>query len=302
MPDDLSLWVVIGICLAAGYGVTSRLIDAWRERARERRAAASQSTVSDGQERLEWDREPATSVPADPAPGSDWFEVLGVDEQASEEEIRATWRRLVSQYQPDKVSGLGPELVAVAERETRLKGQLHGPHSSWFESGKLKSESTYVNGEAEGTMVFYFPNGKKEIEGKVVNGNRDGVWFYFNEDGTIQLQMLYASGVLKKERKENGVFKEYYDDEQLMSEVTYRKGKREGAFKEYHDNGTWLIKPLPADPISGAPADMERVLEGQTVKRTGTYVNDLLEGEVKEFDAKGKVVKVTRYLAGVEQP
>jgi antitoxin component YwqK of YwqJK toxin-antitoxin module len=31
-------------------------------------------------------------------------------------------------------------------------------------------------------------------------------------------------------------------------------------------------------------------------------VNDLLEGEVKEFDAKGKVVKVTRYLAGVEQP
>jgi len=119
LPDDLSLWVVIGICLAAGYGVTSRLIDAWRERARERRAAASRSTVSDGQERLEWDREPATSVPADPAPGSAWFEVLGVDEQASEEEIRATWRRLVSQYQPDKVSGLGPELVAVAERETR---------------------------------------------------------------------------------------------------------------------------------------------------------------------------------------
>lgn len=189
----------------------------------------------------------------------------------------------------------------VAERETRQKGQLHGPHSSWFENGKLKSESTYVNGEAEGTMVFYFPNGQKEIEGKVVNGNRDGVWYYFNDDGTIQLQMLYASGVLKKERKENGVFKEYYDDEQLMSETIFRKGKREGPFKEYHDNGTWLIKPLPADPISGAPADMERVLEGQTIKRTGTYVNDLLEGEVKEFDTKGKMVKVTRYVAGVEQ-
>jgi antitoxin component YwqK of YwqJK toxin-antitoxin module len=213
--------------------------------------------------------------------------------------------RKVERYQAGQLDGDQVSYYAngqVAERETRLKGQLHGPHSSWFESGKLKSESTYVNGEAEGTMVFYFPNGKKEIEGKVVNGNRDGVWFYFNDDGTIQLQMLYASGVLKKERKENGLFKEYYDDEQLMSEVTYKKGKREGAFKEYHDNGTWLIKPLPADPISGAPADMDRVLEGQTVKRTGTYVNDLLEGEVKEFDAKGKVVKVTRYLAGVEQP
>jgi hypothetical protein len=35
-------------------------------------------------------------------------------------------------------------------------------------------------------------------------------------------------GELKKERKENGVFKEFYDDEQLKSEETYKKGKREG--------------------------------------------------------------------------
>jgi len=30
-------------------------------------------------------------------------------------------------------------------------------------------------------------------------------------------------------------------------------------------------------------------------------VNDLLEGEVKEYDEKGKLVKVTRYVGGVEQ-
>ena len=32
MPGNGSLWVVIGICVGAGYGITSRLIDAWRGR------------------------------------------------------------------------------------------------------------------------------------------------------------------------------------------------------------------------------------------------------------------------------
>jgi len=114
----------------------------------------------------------------------------------------------------------------------------------------------------------------------------------------LQLQVLYAKGVMVKERKENGTFKEYYDDEQLKSEVVYLKGKREGAFTEYHANGQWLMKPVEADPISGTPADVQRVLEGQTKKRTGVYVNDLLDGEVKEFDEKGKLLTVTRYVAG----
>ncbi|MCU0319313.1 MAG: hypothetical protein MUE88_04470 [Flavobacteriales bacterium] len=189
----------------------------------------------------------------------------------------------------------------LAEREQRVNGVLNGPSTSWFDNGQVKIESTYVNGEPEGTMTFYFPSGSKEIEGKLVNGSRDGVWFYFNEDGSLQLQMLYEKGDLKKERKENGVFREYYDDERPKSEETYRKGKREGPFKEYHDNGQWLVKPMPADPVLGTPPDMQRVLEGQTVKREGRYVNDLLEGEVKEYDEKGKLVKVRKYVAGVEQ-
>jgi antitoxin component YwqK of YwqJK toxin-antitoxin module len=148
-------------------------------------------------------------------------------------------------------------------------------------------------------MVFYFPSGKKEIEGRMVNGNRDGAWFYFNPDGTIQLQVLYKQGVVVKERKENGTFREYYDDEQLKSEVSYKAGKREGPFVEYHDNGRWVVKAMPSDPVMGTPPDMERVLEGQSKKREGTYKNDLLEGEVREYDEKGRQIQVTRYIAGV---
>lgn len=190
---------------------------------------------------------------------------------------------------------------SVAEKENRKAGLLNGAHTSWFANGKLKSEATYQNGEAEGKMVFYYQDGKKEIEGNVVNGDRDGTWHYFNKDGTLQLQVLYEKGQLIKERKENGTFKEYYDDEQLMSEVTYKKGKREGSFAEYYNNGKWEARALEPDPVLGTPGDLERVLKGQTKKKEGTYVNDLLEGEVKEYDEKGKVVKVTKYVGGVER-
>lgn len=188
-----------------------------------------------------------------------------------------------------------------AESETRQAGVLNGPSKSWFANGKLKSEATYLKGEPEGKMLFYFQDGKKEIEGNMVNGDRDGTWYYFNPDGTIQLQVLYKKGTLVKERKENGTFKEYHDDEQLKSEVTYVKGKREGPFAEYYDNGHWEMKPMQVDPVMGTPGDVERVLRGQTKKMEGAYKNDLLEGDVKEYDEKGKVVKVTRYVAGVEQ-
>jgi len=135
----------------------------------------------------------------------------------------------------------------------------------------------------------------------MVNGDRDGTWYYFNGDGSLQLQMLYSKGQLMKERKENGVFKEYFDDEQLKSEVIYKKGKKQGAFTEYHDNGVWELEPLAADPVLGTPGEMQRVLKGQTKQREGTYVDDLLEGEVKEYDDKGKLLKTTPYKAGVMQ-
>jgi antitoxin component YwqK of YwqJK toxin-antitoxin module len=166
----------------------------------------------------------------------------------------------------------------------------------------VKSESHYRNGEPEGRMVFYYPSGNKEIEGQMINGDRDGTWYYYNSDGSIQVVMLYARGQLIKERKENGTFREYYDDEQLKREVTYRKGRREGPFAEYHANGRWVMKPVQPDPTMGAPADVERVLEGQTKRLEGTYVNDQLEGEVREYDERGRLVKTTRYAAGVAQP
>lgn len=60
--------------------------------------------------------------PAEPPPAAGprpWHEVLGVAADASPAEIRTAYRTLMSQYHPDKVASLGPELRDLAERKSR---------------------------------------------------------------------------------------------------------------------------------------------------------------------------------------
>jgi hypothetical protein len=45
------------------------------------------------------------------------YEVLGVDQGATPEEIKMAYRRLAGQYHPDKVSHLGEEFRILAERK-----------------------------------------------------------------------------------------------------------------------------------------------------------------------------------------
>jgi antitoxin component YwqK of YwqJK toxin-antitoxin module len=187
-----------------------------------------------------------------------------------------------------------------AERCTWKDGKRNGPCQQFFDNGQVRTSTTYVNDEADGPSLVFSEDGKKEIEGQNVQGQRDGLWKHYNADGTLLMQMLYAKDKLVKEKKENGTFRTFYPDEQLMSEETWKLGKREGKFTEYHDNGHWTEHPAKVGPEGAEKTEAERVLEGQTKKREGAYKNDLLEGEVKEWDEKNKLVKTTIYKDGVE--
>jgi DnaJ-domain-containing protein 1 len=48
-----------------------------------------------------------------------WYEVLDVDSNASLADIKLAYKRKISQYHPDKVAALGPELTQLAEAKTR---------------------------------------------------------------------------------------------------------------------------------------------------------------------------------------
>jgi DnaJ-domain-containing protein 1 len=61
---------------------------------------------------------PAPPVPPPPGPPH-WTRVLELRPDASVEEIREAYRRLISQYHPDKVASLGRELQELAEAKSK---------------------------------------------------------------------------------------------------------------------------------------------------------------------------------------
>lgn len=60
--------------------------------------------------------DPIDEPPADRT----WFEVLGVSEFASPDEIKHAYRDLIRQYHPDKLGAMGEKIRELAMRETQL--------------------------------------------------------------------------------------------------------------------------------------------------------------------------------------
>ena len=188
-----------------------------------------------------------------------------------------------------------------ASEEHFRHGRSHGPQKAWYMGGNPRSEALHQEGVADGRSTFWYPNGTKEIEGDLRDGMRDGTWYYYNPDGSMRMQVVYKGGEWMKEKRENGTFTSYHDEDRVKSEVTYVKGSRQGPFVEYHDNGSWVMEVVPADEVKGIPAFEQQVLKGQTIKREGRYKDDKLDGEVKEYDEQGRLIKKEQYVAGVLQ-
>ena len=62
-------------------------------------------------------QEQTTSFEPEP-PGSAWFEILEVDESASDQEIQTAYKRQISQYHPDKVARMGIDIRRLAEAKS----------------------------------------------------------------------------------------------------------------------------------------------------------------------------------------
>jgi DnaJ-domain-containing protein 1 len=61
-----------------------------------------------------------TSLPNKvPVPAQEWPKVLQIAPTADSNEIRAAYHRLISQYHPDKVEQLGPELKELSVRKSQ---------------------------------------------------------------------------------------------------------------------------------------------------------------------------------------
>jgi DnaJ-domain-containing protein 1 len=98
--------IVSILCTVAGYALVSWLLNHGARKSQESRPEQPEPP-------------PSASSPSAPRPGqAPWHQVLGVSPDATRAEIASAYRSLISQYHPDKVTRLGPEIRAVAERKS----------------------------------------------------------------------------------------------------------------------------------------------------------------------------------------
>jgi preprotein translocase subunit Sec63 len=66
-----------------------------------------------------FERKPKPPAEEPQPTGGSWHYVLNIEANASVEDIKSAYQRLISQYHPDKVASLGQELRELAESKSK---------------------------------------------------------------------------------------------------------------------------------------------------------------------------------------
>jgi DnaJ like chaperone protein len=115
------------LCLVAGYVAVSWTLDRMRPGGKAAPGAPGRAPPGGASDELRGGAGAGAganagtrSDPPRPAPQSamPWYVVLDVDRSASRAQITAAYRARISQYHPDKVARMGPEIRALAEKKS----------------------------------------------------------------------------------------------------------------------------------------------------------------------------------------
>jgi len=85
---------------------------------------------------------------------------------------------------------------SLAEEIIWENGLKNGHWKQYFNSGQLKSITTYVNNKLEGSFTAFEPDGKTSIEGVYRNNVSDGDWKRYDEKGDLVITIKYDKGVI----------------------------------------------------------------------------------------------------------
>ena len=103
--------LLVSFLLLLGLLLIQRIMGAWIGERPDKKKRADDTQRSKGQQRRE---RPQATPPRAP-----WWKVLGVSQEATLEEINRHYRQAMRMYHPDKVAGMAPEIIALAERRTK---------------------------------------------------------------------------------------------------------------------------------------------------------------------------------------
>ncbi len=178
-----------------------------------------------------------------------------------------------------------------------VNGKKEGEWKEFFKDGTLRAKGSYKNDVQNGEIIFYTPQGAYEIAGNYVNGLMHGNWRKYNKNNELEITTKYNYGKKIAEKRMNGTFKDYWDNDIPKAEYTYEDGKKNGPFKEWYEMGTWEKVPMDVEGMEkGYHFKLE--LHGTQIQREGAYLDDKLEGDILYYNENGRLMKTETYIDG----
>jgi len=191
------------------------------------------------------------------------------------------------------------------------KGDLDGPDTSFYPSGKIEEINYYKNGKENGMSISYYLNGKEKSEVNMTDGKEDGLYseFYFNgepeitgwfvadewqgewrfydESGRLTTRSYYLDGDL------DGYKEAFHPDGKKYSEEKYKTGWLE-RITQFDEAGN--VMAIDSFPKSSGKYTL--VYPGGKTMEQGNYVNGGLDGSYKTYYFDGSLESSYFYKKG----
>lgn len=200
------------------------------------------------------------------------------------------------------------KLITEIEYKTGKKNGIKRTHSP---GGYIVSEELFENDIKQGASLYYFPSGKVKQRVQFDKGKEEGVAFEYDEEGIIINIIEYKLGFMRSQEKINrkdaqglrtGMWKEFYPDGKVKTEVTFSEGKKHGYYKEFDPKGQLLnVYKYVMDVIDTDAPELARLdvkteyYEDGTKKYEGTFKEGKPVGVHNLFDTKGEITKTKLY-------
>jgi antitoxin component YwqK of YwqJK toxin-antitoxin module len=206
----------------------------------------------------------------------------------------------------------------------------NGYNRFFHPNGIISSEGLMREGKPDGYWKTYWETGILKAEGNRKNFELDSIWSFYDESGKTTLQISYLNGKkegIRRTFRENELVEEnfsndvkqgltitYFPDGKIMRTVNFENGLENGLAKEYLPDGTVITlieyrRGFVVDRENINRRDKNRLKQGRwkffypdgKVKTEGIYRDDKRNGYFKEYDDKGMLTDVGKYVNDVRQ-
>lgn len=211
----------------------------------------------------------------------------------------------------------------------RVDFMLDGLWKFYNEDGKLVLQITYKNGKKNGIRraveeefiveenfkddlkhggsTFFYPDGKLHRTLEYQEGLEHGISKEYDKEGRLITLLEYKRGFIVNQEyfnrfdnlgRKTGLWKEFWDNDVVKNELTYRADLRNGYYKEYDREGKLLkVEKYINDELIRDASEValyeiryDYYPDG-SVKVMGSYRDSIARGIRKEFNPDGSISK-----------